>query len=283
MQIIRGKHAGFCMGVALALKKLDHVIHEFKNSRKIYTLGPIIHNKQVMDHYKDLGVLPVDNIEKLKREDVVVIRAHGITKEVEEELKKRKVTIIDATCPKVKKAQNLIEKYSDKYTLLLYGEKDHPEVKGLISRTNGNFLVFSSLHELKNISLNNHTKYFLAAQTTQDRKEFVEVIDYLKNNIGQDFPILDTICDATKQRQKEAIEIAKKVDLMIIIGGFHSGNTRRLFQVVKNTHTPCIHIETLKDLPKDVIKNRNIIGITAGASTPDYIIDEVEHYLKTAK
>ncbi len=282
MQIIRGRHAGFCMGVALALKKLDHTIEEFENSRKIYTLGPIIHNRQVTDRYKNLGVVPIENIDRLQKGDVVVIRAHGVPKELEEDLQKKGVTIIDATCPKVKKAQKLIEEYSKKYTLLLYGEKDHPEVKGLISRTNGNFLVFSSKNELKNLALDVSTKYFLAAQTTQDKEEFLEIIEYLKNNIRQDFPILHTICTATRQRQQEAIEIAKKVDLMIVIGGFHSGNTRRLFQVVKNTNTPCIHIETYKDLPKDIIKNKEVIGITAGASTPDYIIDEVEQFLLTA-
>ena len=283
MKIIRGERAGFCMGVALALKKLDDAIEKYGDLTKIYTLGPIIHNPQVINSYKSKGVYPIEEISGIKNGDIVVIRAHGVAKEDYEEIKNKGAKIIDATCPKVKKAQKLIEKYSKEATLLLFGEKQHPEVKGLISHANGEAIVFSSLKELMSITFKENKRYFLAAQTTQNRKEFSEIIDFLTNRFGKNFPILNTICDATRLRQEEAIEIAKKSDVVVVIGGYNSGNTRRLVQVVKGVGVKCYHIETIGDLPKEALEGVKVLGITAGASTPDYLIKEVENTLLTSK
>ncbi len=280
MKILRGKRAGFCMGVDLALKKLNDAIEKYP-SKKIYTFGPIIHNPQVIEDYASKGVLPIEDISSVKEKDVVVIRAHGIPRDKYRELEERGAIIVDATCPKVKKTQHLIEKHSINRTLLLFGEKEHPEVKGLISYARGEKVVFSSLKELISTNLNNKKDYLLAAQTTQERKEFLEIIKYLKKEIGKEFPILNTICDATRLRQEEAISIARMCDVVIVIGGFNSGNTRRLVQVIKATGTKCYHIETIKDLPTHALKEKKIVGITAGASTPKYIIDNVEEYISS--
>ncbi len=280
MNIIRGKRAGFCMGVALALKKLDEAILKY-SSKKIYTLGPIIHNPQVVDKYAKDGVVAIEDLSIIKPEDVVVVRAHGIPRGLYKKIEEKGAVIIDATCPKVKKAQRLIEKYSLDRILLLYGEKDHPEVKGLLSHAQNKGMVFSSIEELKKIDLDPFKSYFLASQTTQQRQEFMEIVKLLKNKFGKDFPILDTICDATRLRQQEAIEIAKKSDLVIVIGGYNSGNTRRLAQVVRTTGTECYHIQSADEIFPDMIRGKNTIGITAGASTPEFIIEQVERRLQS--
>jgi len=282
VKIIRGKRAGFCMGVALALKKLDEAISKY-SSKKIYTLGPIIHNPQVVNKYAQDGVVPIEDISIIKSEDVVVIRAHGIPRELHKKIEEKGSIIIDATCPKVKKAQKLIEKYSLDKVLLLYGEKDHPEVKALLSHAQNKGMVFSSLDELKKMDIDPHKNYFLASQTTQQRQEFMEIVKLLKNKFGKDFPILNTICDATRLRQQEAIEIAKKSDVVIVIGGYNSGNTRRLAQVVRATGTECYHIQSPDEIFPDMIKGKKTIGITAGASTPEFIIKQVEKRLQNLK
>ena len=279
MKIIRGKRAGFCMGVGLALKKLDETILKYP-LQKIYTWGPIIHNPQVVEKYAKKGVIPIHDISVISPHDVVVIRAHGVPKELYQEIEKKGGIIIDATCPKVKKAQRLIDKESSAKILLLFGEKDHPEVRGLLSHARNNGIVFSSIEELKKILLDPTKSYFLASQTTQERYEFMQIVKLLRDKLGKDFPVLDTICDATRLRQQEAIEIAKKSDMVIVIGGYNSGNTRRLAQVVRATGTECYHFETPEEISPDLIKGKKTIGITAGASTPEFIIDQLEKYIR---
>ncbi len=278
-RVIRGKKAGFCMGVALALKKLDMAIARYP-SRSIFTLGPIIHNPQVIARYRKRGVVPLERLEDLKEDAVVIIRAHGIPKEDALRLKRIGVIVIDATCPRVKRAQELIARESGKgRILLLFGEAHHPEVKGLLSHAGGDAIVFGTLEEIRSMPLPKG-EVFLAAQTTQDREVFSEVKRYLEDVYGESLVVLDTICDATRQRQQEAVELAKKSDFVVVIGGHNSGNTRRLAQVVRSIGTPCVHIETVKDIPLEQAKSASTIAITAGASTPQDLISQVEDFLK---
>lgn len=262
------------MGVDLALKKLNLALEQ---KFRVATLGPIIHNPQVLEKYAQKGVRVIHSPQELKEENSVLIRAHGIPLPLEKEFKKQNLNLIDATCPKVKKAQVLIAKNTTSAPLLLYGEKNHPEVKGLISYAQNQVIVFESLQELTTIKLNPSLKYILASQTTQDQHELEEVQNYLKQ-IGINFKTLNTICHATKERQQEAIKVAKQVDLMIVVGGKMSGNTRRLAKLVSQI-TNHIHIETVKELNVNTIKNYKKIGITAGASTPKEIIEEVVDFL----
>ncbi|WP_320170614.1 4-hydroxy-3-methylbut-2-enyl diphosphate reductase [Maridesulfovibrio sp.] len=279
VKVIRAETAGFCMGVDLALNKLDSLIDKNENG-KIYILGPIIHNPQVLEDYEKKGVITAHTPDDVPEGAYGVIRAHGIPKNAEEELRLRGVNVIDATCPKVKKAQLLIKKNTeDDRILLLYGEDSHPEVKGLLSYAPSGTHLFDSIEELEAIKLYPDKKYCLAAQTTQDRSVYEESIRFLEGK-GIDFVTLNTICDATRQRQEEAISLSRKVDHMIVVGGRISGNTRRLVQVVETAGTKCTHVEVAAELPLDELKEIKTIGLTAGASTPKHLVDIIQQILE---
>ena len=218
----------------------------------------------------------VDSPDEVPSGVLVVIRAHGITRQVEESLRARDVKIKDATCPRVKKAQLLIGRHTNKDSiLLLYGEADHPEVAGLVSYAANGYFVFDSEEQLAEYGLRKDTRYVLAAQTTQDRILFDKISKQLQSNTDLDVTVLETICDATKLRQTEARKLASEVDFMVIIGGYNSGNTRRLAQVVAEEGTPCKHVETYAELPVRELAGYSRIGVTAGASTPRVLIDQV--------
>ena len=278
-RVLRARTAGFCMGVALALKKLDQSLKDHPRLTA-YTYGPIIHNPQVLEHYFRLGVQETVRIKEIATPALVVIRAHGIPRSVQEELSRISCRVVDATCPKVKKAQMLIaEQVQQGRVLLLFGESDHPEVQGLLSYAGDGALVFDSLEKLRSLNLPPKKSFFLAAQTTQDRNEFESVRASLRERLDTEIPGLDTICDATRQRQSEAREIAGAVELMVVVGGRQSGNTRRLAQVVRDAGTPCIHIESAGELRPEQLESVALVGLTAGASTPRWVIDQVERTL----
>jgi 4-hydroxy-3-methylbut-2-enyl diphosphate reductase len=274
-KILRAATAGFCMGVDLALKKLERQLANGDQARSIYTLGPIIHNPQVLAMYADRGVRQLEDPGKAPPGSSVVIRAHGVPRHVRRTLRRKGVRLVDATCPKVKKAQKLIESHTMDRSLLLYGEPDHPEVVGLLSYAQSETMVFQDLSELDSC-LEKDKSYVLAAQTTQDRSEYMRILEVLRSRLGGDLPVLDTICDTTRQRQQEASDVTEQVDLMIVVGGRNSGNTRRLAQVAASRGKPCVHVEEAKELPLHRIRACDAVGLTAGASTPGEVIDEVE-------
>ncbi len=279
-QVIRADTAGFCMGVDLALRKLERVVRQ-DDGRSIFTLGPIIHNPQVLEEWEAKGVTTAGTPEEIAPGSLAVIRAHGIPREVEQQLVDNDVKIVDATCPKVKRAQVLIAEQSGMgRKLLLFGEADHPEVKGLRSYATMGSVVFESMEALRQLELDRNTPWFLAAQTTQDRKGFEVIQEYLRRIMGDDLPVLNTICDATKERQQEALEIARMVDAMVVVGGFTSGNTRRLALVVEGEGIYCVHVEIPEQLPLETLRKYRTIGLTGGASTPKSIIDATENQLK---
>jgi 4-hydroxy-3-methylbut-2-enyl diphosphate reductase len=266
------------MGVDLALRKLDQVLAENIRPEQICTLGPIIHNPQVLQEYANQGVKRVHHAQDVSDGSCVVIRAHGVPLAVKTELHNRGVRIVDATCPKVKKAQMLIAEQTQKGRgLLLFGEPDHPEVAGLLSYAAAQAQVIEHIDMVDTLQLHPGQAYFLAAQTTQDRTEFQAVFKRLEKHLGTGFPVLDTICDATRQRQEEAMRISRQVDVMLVVGGYASGNTRRLAKVVQAQGVPSIHIESIRDLPKEDLSRAERVGITAGASTPKHVIDQVEN------
>lgn len=283
MKIIRASKAGFCMGVSLALKKLENAIERQKKLNKpvqrICTLGPIIHNPQVLEYFKSQGVCCLKDTLEAKEDDFVLIRAHGIPAKQEDYLRQICHFVEDATCPKVKKAQLSIAKATaNGETLLLFGEKEHPEVCGLMSYAKGDTFVFDSLAKLNEFSLEKTMPYVLASQTTQDRECFVKIAQFLENKTNT-LNVLSTICNATKERQEEAIRIASIVDMVIVAGGKNSGNTRRLASLSKQACSRVIHVESANELPLEELKKCKSAGIIAGASTPGKIIDEIENCL----
>ncbi|GAB7081019.1 4-hydroxy-3-methylbut-2-enyl diphosphate reductase [Megalodesulfovibrio paquesii] len=286
MDVKRARTAGFCMGVSLALHKLDRLLQAnagqaIGTGQTIQTLGPIIHNPQVLEHYASLGVTRQDDPEAVPTSAQVVIRAHGVPQAVENRLHERGVEILDATCPKVKRAQLLIQKQASQgRKLLLFGEPDHPEVVGLVSYAGPGCLVFQDLETLKTLPVEPGQAYVLASQTTQDRRRFEEVRTWLQQRLGEDLPVLETICDATRERQDEAKALAEAVEVMVVVGGFDSGNTRRLVDVARAAGAPCHHVETADALEPAAFAGCRLAGLTAGASTPKHIIDAVEARLR---
>ena len=284
MDVYRAKTAGFCMGVSLALQKLNSALERKGNDcapARICTLGPIIHNPQVLADYKSRGVVCVKEASQLHPGDVAVIRAHGITREVEEQVKQSGAEIVDATCPKVKKAQLSIAKATaNGATLLLFGEADHPEVRGLVSYACGPAHVFGSAAELAELHLAESGPYVLASQTTQDRQIFQEIVAELRQRIGN-LVVLSTICDATRERQEEARNIASCVDVMVIIGGRQSGNTRRLADVAALNGIDTFLVERVEELAAENFLQKNRAGLTAGASTPKSLIDAAHLWLQS--
>ena len=283
MNVIRASHAGFCMGVALALHKLDTIVSS-RPGQRVATLGEIIHNPQVLEDYARRGVRCLLSVSEAESDMSVLIRAHGIPRNVEEELRKRCARVEDATCPRVKNAQLAIaEATASGRELLLYGEAEHPEVRGLISYAAGASHIFSSLAELEQL-LNREVlevrPMVLAAQTTQDRLIFDEMYRRLVSRFGASLVMLDTICDATRERQEEAGEVAARVQAMVVAGGKSSGNTKRLAELARMRGVPTVLVETADELNVADFSGVRTVGLTAGASTPRYIIDEVERRLR---
>ncbi|MDL2316832.1 4-hydroxy-3-methylbut-2-enyl diphosphate reductase [Desulfovibrio sp. OttesenSCG-928-A18] len=291
MHVLRAASAGFCLGVSLALRRLDKELASFMAhkgkrgaDRRLITLGPIIHNPLVMQGYTEQGVLCESDPEGVGSGDRVVIRAHGIPREVEEALKASGAGVVDATCPKVKRAQTAIGRERDKGgILLLFGEKEHPEVRGLLSYAGPDALVFGSLEELERLPLDRAAPYFLAAQTTQERSILLQGRERLSEMLQRNVRCLDTICDATRNRQQEAINLAENVDIMVIVGGLNSGNTRRLAEVSRSRGVPAIHVEQISDLSADMLdmlRAAKSAGLTAGASTPEEHINAMQDFLE---
>lgn len=288
MKVERAKTAGFCMGVSLALRKLDRELMDASSENAelqphIATYGPIIHNPQVLDDYAARGVQCLNSTDNVTAKHRIIIRAHGIPHEIENDIRNRGACVIDATCPKVKKAQlGIDEQRRAGRVLLLFGEAEHPEVLGLLSYASHEAIVFGDEKELESLSLSADTNYFLAAQTTQDRAAFERIKLYLQRRLGHAVPVLETICDATRLRQDETISIAQHVDAMLVVGGFNSGNTRRLADVAAAQGATTVHVENKTQLTEaqiEIFKQAKRVGLTAGASTPKYIIDAAENFL----
>jgi 4-hydroxy-3-methylbut-2-enyl diphosphate reductase len=261
--------SGFCFGVRRAVDLAQKVAAKYK---KAYTLGPIIHNPQEVKRLSKLGIKTIKSFKSIK-DGLIILRTHGIPLSLYEQLKKKKgIETIDAVCPFVKKAQNIVEELSEKKEMIIIvGEKAHPEVKALISYGGKNCIVIENIEDARKIKIKMPIN--IVSQTTQTQKNFNEIVRYLKryNKVR----IFNTICKATLDRQKSAYKLAKNVDLMIVVGGKNSGNSTRLSQICKSL-IKTYHIETADDIKRSWFKGAKKVGITAGASTPDWIIAGVK-------
>ena len=280
VEILVAEHAGFCFGVKRAVKIAEESSEKAKNGKKVFTLGPIIHNPQEVNRLKALGVHPLENTE-LKPGDTIIIRSHGIPPEKERELKAKGLNVVDATCPYVKAVHDAVCKLTEEgYFIVLVGEKNHPEVIGTLGylrACNGKGIVVESLDDIKEAL--KYERIGVVAQTTQNEEFLKQVVGELAIWV-KELKVINTICNATSLRQEAVRELAPEVDVVIVIGGKNSGNTRRLYYISKELNPNTYHIETEEELKPEWFKNVRRVGITAGASTPDWIIERVINKIK---
>ncbi len=276
MKVILAKNAGFCFGVKRAIKLAFESAKDLNHP--IYSLGPLIHNPQQVEFLSQKGIKEVSDIESLKPDDTLIIRSHGTTPSVINSVKAKGIKVVDATCPFVVNAQKLAQKLnSDGYQVVIVGEGDHPEVIGLMGFTQDSAWVIDKVDIIKNLP--NKKSIGVIAQTTQSFENFREVVSALLEKCDE-LRVFNTICHATAQRQESAKELAQEVDIMIVIGGYNSANTNRLVTLCKQ-YVPTYHIETADEIDKSWFVNANTIGVTAGASTPEWIINKVLEKLKS--
>ncbi len=280
MKISIAKTSGFCFGVNRAVKIVYDLI---LSGKKVCTLGPIIHNPTVIENFKNMGVSIVEKPSLIPDDTILIIRSHGITRSTLEYISLKGVKYIDTTCPFVKKIHNIVIKYSNKKSLLLAaGNKNHPEMIGIRSYFEGTSYVFKNLNELKEIlkkiSNRNYDDVILISQTTFSVEEWKKCAFFLKN-MFTNIKVFDTICNTTHSRQKEAEFLSKKSDLMIVVGGKQSSNTRKLYEIC-STHTKTVWIESVDELVDSIFYGCETVSIVAGASTPTDLVDEVYNYIK---
>jgi (E)-4-hydroxy-3-methyl-but-2-enyl pyrophosphate reductase len=278
MKVKQAKTAGFCMGVRRALEKV--LGQAYKEPGPIFTYGPLIHNEQVMKLLESKGVRVAKDISALK-EGTLIIRAHGIPPQERKLLKGSGLKIIDATCPRVARVQALIRYHTHKgYLAVIVGEPDHPEVIGLKGHGNGRAFVISTSEEVS--LLPEGEKVLIVAQTTQEKQTYERIVETIKKRFPEAL-VFNTICDATQSRQEEVRALATHVDGIVVVGGFHSGNTRRLAQVASSTGLPVFHVETEQQLDREKLSAMEIIGVTAGASTPNWMINKVVQKIESIR
>ncbi len=272
MKVKMAKEAGYCFGVKRAMQMAWDELEA--NEGDIYALGPLIHNKQAVSKYEENGLKTIEEISDIPTNENIIIRSHGVSEEIYKEAEKRNLNVIDTTCPFVKKIHKIVKRYYEKgYKIILIGDSKHPEVKGINGWCNDSAIIIKTLEDAHSKVFDENNKYCLVSQTTINLKLYEEISKYL-NEVIKDITINNTICSATKVRQEAARELAKEVDVMIVIGGKHSSNTQKLVQICKE-YVETYSIETKEELDIEKLRPYNLVGVAAGASTPEWIINEV--------
>lgn len=280
MKVELAKSAGFCFGVE---KAVNTVYEEAKKGNEIvYTLGPIIHNEEVVKDMKKRGVeaVKMEDLDSLPK-GTVIIRSHGISRDVYNFVKNSGHRVVDATCPFVKKIHAIVSVQSGKdKTVVIIGNPDHPEVMGIKGWGDKNTYAVENIEQFINLGLKKDEEIIIVAQTTFNHKKFQEIIDKI-SLLGYDVRCFNTICNATQERQAEAKKIASNVDAMIVIGDKKSSNTGKLVEICQEECKNTVFIQTLEDLNYDALLSVDSVGITAGASTPKHIIEEVQNIVRS--
>ena len=280
MKVELAKSAGFCFGVE---KAVNTVYEEAKNENEIvYTLGPIIHNEEVVKDMKKRGVeaVKMEDLASLQK-GTVIIRSHGVSRDVYNFVKNSGHRVVDATCPFVKKIHAIVSVQSGKgKTVVIIGNPDHPEVMGIKGWGDENTYAVENIEQFINLGLKKDEEIIIVAQTTFNHKKFQEIIDKI-SLLGYDVRCFNTICNATQERQAEAKKIASNVDAMIVIGDKKSSNTGKLVEICQEECKNTVFIQTLEDLNYDALLSVDSVGITAGASTPKHIIEEVQNIVRS--
>ena len=279
MKVTTAKTAGFCFGVKRAVEK---VYEQAESCREpVYTYGPIIHNETVVEDLERRGVRVIDTPEELEQltRGTVIIRSHGVEKAIYDKIKKQGLNCVDATCPFVKKIHRIAERESrDGRHIVIIGNEGHPEVEGIKGWCEGGVTVISDREGAENFSLPEGSRVCIVSQTTFNYNKFKDLVEIIKKK-SYDSIVLNTICNATEERQREARSIAKQVDAMIVIGGRSSSNTQKLYEICRKECKNTYYIQTLVDLDSKPFQSIGHVGITAGASTPNKIIEEVQKHV----
>lgn len=280
MKVELAKSAGFCFGVE---KAVNTVYEEAKKGNDIvYTLGPIIHNEEVVKDMKKRGVeaVKIEDLASLPK-GTVIIRSHGVSREIFNFVKRSGHRVVDATCPFVKKIHAIVSVQSGKgKTVVIIGNPEHPEVMGIRGWGDENTYAVENIEQFINLELKKDEEIIIVAQTTFNHKKFQEIIDKI-SILGYDVRCFNTICNATQERQAEAKKIASNVDAMIVIGDKKSSNTGKLVEICKEECKNTVFIQTLEDLDYGALLSVDSVGITAGASTPKHIIEEVQNIVRS--
>lgn len=278
VKIETAKEMGFCFGVRRAIDILQKAAKKY---HRLETLGPVVHNRQVVDQLAQLGIVEIQDLAQLQGK-IIAIPSHGAAPQLVEEIRAQGLQMVDTTCPIVQKAQRAASELAEAgFSVIIFGDADHPEVRGVLDGVGDKGLATLDAQEALNFARSG--RIGIISQTTQSPAQFVGFVTQLISSLlteVKELRIINTICDATRKRQAAALELAKKVELMIVIGGRNSANTRRLAEVSSSAGVETHHIETAKELNNSWLKNRRKIGITAGASTPDQAIEEVMAKLK---
>ena len=275
MDVTVAKTAGFCFGVKRAVEKVYEQIE--KGKTPIYTFGPIIHNEEVVRDLEERGVKVLETAEELRQltDGVVVIRSHGVGKDIYDILEKNGIEIIDATCPFVKKIHRIVSEQNENgRRVIIVGNGKHPEVEGIKGWGNDDTLVIETAEEFEKLQISDGEKLCIVAQTTFNYNKFQDLVEKISKT-RYDILVLNTICNATQERQVEARRIASEVDAMIVVGGKTSSNTQKLYEICQTECKNTYYIQTLGDLDPECVSSVRSVGITAGASTPNHIIEEV--------
>ncbi len=281
MKVLLAETAGFCFGVKRAVDTVYKQVEENKD-RKIYTFGPIIHNDEVIKDMQAKGVTVLEGEKDLPKakDGIVIIRSHGVPKRICDEMDAMGIQYVDATCPFVKKIHRIaMEKAEEGAFLIVIGNPVHPEVEGIMGWAGKDAAVISTAEEAEHVTVPENRKICVVAQTTFNYNKFKELVEIISKR-RYDISVLNTICSATKERQTETARIADRVDAMIVIGDKRSSNTQKLFEICKNACNNTYYIQTLDDLNVNQLRSVETVGITAGASTPNNIIEEVQNYVR---
>ena len=282
MNVELAKTAGFCFGVKRAVDTVYQQIEQYRGE-KIFTYGPIIHNEEVIKDLRSHGVEVLNDEEELKTADadVVVIRSHGVAKYIYDIMEERGITCVDATCPFVKKIHKIVaEKSAEGSYIVIVGNSEHPEVQGIRGWAGEQVTVVQTPEDAERFELpDKDQKLCIVAQTTFNYNKFKELVEIISKK-RYDIVVLNTICNATKERQTEARQIAARVDAMVVIGDKRSSNTQKLFEICKEECLNTYYIQTLDDLDINQLRSVESVGITAGASTPNKIIEEVQNNVR---
>ena len=279
MEVIVAEHAGFCFGVKRAVEK---VYEQAGTGKPIYTYGPIIHNEEVVKDLAHKGVQVIDSEKELAQitEGTVVIRSHGVPGRIEDLIRAKGLECVDATCPFVKRIHNIVARESGAgKEIVIIGNAGHPEVDGIIGWALGPATVVGTLEEAQNLVCGKGKEICIVSQTTFNYNKFQDMVEIFMKK-GYNVTVVNTICNATEERQTEAARIAAAVDAMIVIGGKDSSNTQKLYEICMQECANTYFIQTLDDLHLDLPKSVRLVGITAGASTPNNIIEEVQNYVR---